>query len=78
MRGEEVLRRVRGVLDSTGLPRALSVLGIGDSVVDLVVEHAWTYERNSIEVDLSVPDKYSLRELLSAAVSGGRGGLAGP
>ncbi len=64
---EEVLGRVREVLERAGLLGSLTALGVRSGEVDVVVEHAWTYERSSIEADLGVSDKYSLREILLAA-----------
>lgn len=71
--GEEVVKRVEEVVMHAGLPSSLSDLGIRGGDVDLIVEHAWTYGRSSIEADPCFPDKYSLREFLAKAI-GGRGG----
>lgn len=44
-----------------------SKLNIAPKKADLVVEYVWTYDFHSVRSDPTVPDKYSLRELILEA-----------
>ncbi len=64
---EKFVEYVEKLLKESSSATTLGDIGIKLKSIDTVVEYAWTYEHHLALNDVTVTDKYSLRELLEAA-----------
>ncbi|MEM1509495.1 MAG: iron-containing alcohol dehydrogenase [Thermofilaceae archaeon] len=64
---ENLVEWIEKLLIEYNFVTTLRELGVKPKTLDLVVEYAWTYEYYLVLNDVTVADKYSLREILEAA-----------
>lgn len=64
---ENLVEWIEKLLIESRFVTTLRGLGVKPKTLDLVVEYAWTYEHYLVLNDVTVTDKYSLKEILEAA-----------